>query len=79
MSCTPWMDDATESNGCLQILPRRHKQCMMNYARDGLFQGCITETVDEAEAVAIEVPAGSAAFIHCMPPCRTHPIRHAGC
>ena len=62
------MDDATESNGYLQILPRRHKQCMMNHARDGLFQGCITETVDEAEAISIESPAGSAAFIRCMTP-----------
>ncbi len=63
-----YLDDADRSNGCLQVLPGYHLRKPLNHTRDGYFQGGITEKVDESTAVALEAPAGSVIFMHCLTP-----------
>jgi len=38
-----YLDDATEQNGCLQVLPRHHTHFFSHAGPDGLFAGMITE------------------------------------
>src|SRR6267378_7098588 len=54
-----YLDDADRTNGCLQVLPGRHRASPMSHNRNGYFQGRIVEPVDESEAMALEAPAGS--------------------
>jgi phytanoyl-CoA hydroxylase len=63
-----YLDDATPSNGCLQVIPGRHQAPLMNHTRDGFFQGRITDPVDSPRAVYLEAKAGSVIFMHCMTP-----------
>jgi ectoine hydroxylase-related dioxygenase (phytanoyl-CoA dioxygenase family) len=63
-----YLDDADTENGCLQVIPGRHRQPLMDHTRDGFFQGCITEPVDETRAVPLEAKAGAVIFMHCMTP-----------
>src|SRR5258708_6733654 len=58
-----YLDDADRINGCLQVIPERHRTKPMDHTRDGYFQGRITEPVDESQAVALEAPAGSVIFM----------------
>jgi phytanoyl-CoA hydroxylase len=62
------LDDATSSNGCLQVIPGCHRAPLMNHTRDGFFQGRITDPVDTSRGVYVEGKAGSAIFMHCMTP-----------
>jgi phytanoyl-CoA hydroxylase len=59
-----YLDDADSTNGCLKIIPG--VQRIYDHTRDGLFQGKITEPVDDSKAVPIEGKAGTAIFMHCM-------------
>jgi ectoine hydroxylase-related dioxygenase (phytanoyl-CoA dioxygenase family) len=63
-----YLDDADRGNGCLQVIPRRHRDPLMDHTRDGLFQGRVTEPVDESQAVALEGTAGTVIFMHAMTP-----------
>jgi len=63
-----YLDDATCSNGCLQMIPGCHHAPLMNHTRDGFFQGRITDPVDTSRGVYVEGKAGSAIFMHCMTP-----------
>ena len=63
-----YLDDATVSNGCLKVIPGRQNSPLMNHSRDGVFQGCVTEEVDDSQSVPIEAEAGAAIFMHCMVP-----------
>jgi len=63
-----YLDNTDRSNGCLQVLPGRHNGGVLDHSRDGYFQGMVTEEVDESTAVALEGPAGSLIFLHCMTP-----------
>jgi phytanoyl-CoA hydroxylase len=63
-----YLDDATPSNGCLQMIPRRHVGPMMDHNTGGYFQGKITEPVDTSNAVYLEGKAGSAIFMHGKTP-----------
>jgi len=63
-----YLDDATASNGCLQVIPGCQQAPLMNHTRGGFFQGRITEPVDLSHAVSLEAKAGSAIFMHCMTP-----------
>jgi ectoine hydroxylase-related dioxygenase (phytanoyl-CoA dioxygenase family) len=63
-----YLDDATRANGCLQVLPGRHRAKPMSHSRNGYFQGRITDPVDDSQAVALEAPAGSVIFMHCLTP-----------
>jgi ectoine hydroxylase-related dioxygenase (phytanoyl-CoA dioxygenase family) len=63
-----YLDDATIENGCLQIIPRRHRDDLLSHSTDGFFQGRVTETVDESLAVPVPGTAGSVIFMHAMTP-----------
>lgn len=63
-----YLDDATSSNGCLQMIPKWHVAPMMDHNAGGYFQGKITEPVDMSNAVYVEAKAGSAIFMHAKTP-----------
>lgn len=63
-----YLDDADETNGCLRVLPGRHRAELMDHTAAGVFQGCITEPVDETEAVNLPGRAGTAIFLDAMTP-----------
>ena len=44
-----YLDDANEENGCLRVLPGRHRADPMDHTAEGVFQGRITEPIDESE------------------------------
>jgi phytanoyl-CoA hydroxylase len=63
-----YLDDADLDNGCLQVIPRRQNDRLLDHNQDGYFVGKIVETVDESEAVPLEGKAGTAIFMNCMTP-----------
>ena len=73
-----YLDDATEQNGCLQVLPRHHTHYFSHAGPDGLFAGMITEPIDDGrfgKPVALPAPAGSVIFMHCITPHASLPNR----
>jgi ectoine hydroxylase-related dioxygenase (phytanoyl-CoA dioxygenase family) len=63
-----YLDDADRGNGCLQVIPGQNQGPLMNHTRDGLFQGRVTEPVDESKAIALEGKAGTVIFMNGMTP-----------
>lgn len=66
-----YLDDATEHNGCLQVLPRQHTHYFNHSLPDGTFSGMITEDIDSGRfgpPVSLAAPAGSVIFMHCITP-----------
>ncbi|MEO8131153.1 MAG: phytanoyl-CoA dioxygenase family protein [Bryobacteraceae bacterium] len=63
-----YLDDADQRNGCLQVIPRVHRQGIRLHASQGYFRGQITEPVDDSCAAAVEGSAGTAIFLHGMTP-----------
>jgi phytanoyl-CoA hydroxylase len=64
-----YLDDATEENGCLQILPRHHTHYFNHAGPDGRFAGMITEDLtDFGKPRNLAAPAGSVIFMHCITP-----------
>ena len=60
-----YLDDATEENGCLQVLPRQHTHFFDHRLPDGTFAGMITESIDDnrfGKPVALAAVAGSIIF-----------------
>lgn len=57
-----YLDPANKSNGCLQVLPARHKSPLLEHTRDGCFAGKITAPVEESQAIPLEGGAGTAIF-----------------
>ena len=73
-----YLDDANQTNGCLQVLPRMHQQFFSHEAPDGAFAGMITEDVSGdryGRPVPLEAPAGSVIFMHCNTPHSSLPNR----
>ena len=73
-----YLDDATEENGCLQVMPRHHSHYFDHRLPDGTFAGMITETVSDGRygpPKALPAPAGSAIFMHCVLPHSSLPNR----
>ena len=73
-----YLDDATEANGCLRVLPRNHTHFFDHATPDGRFAGMITEDLESGQfgkLVSLEAPAGSAIFMHCITPHSSHPNR----
>jgi phytanoyl-CoA hydroxylase len=73
-----YLDDATRQNGCLQVLPRHHFHYFSHWTDDGEFAGMITEELDDARfgrPIALEAPAGSVIFMHCLTPHASLPNR----
>ena len=66
-----YLDDATENNGCLRVLPRHHTHFFDHDLPDGSFAGMITEELDDGRfgrPVSLPAPAGSVIFMHCITP-----------
>ena len=66
-----YLDDATEQNGCLQVLPRHHTHFFAHELPDGTFAGMITEPIGDGRfgrPVTLPAPAGSAIFMHPITP-----------
>lgn len=73
-----YLDDATEENGCLQVLPRHHTHFFEHSTPDGEFAGMITEDLSGdrfGKPVPLPAPAGSAIFMHCVLPHSSLPNR----
>jgi ectoine hydroxylase-related dioxygenase (phytanoyl-CoA dioxygenase family) len=71
-----YLDDATEENGCLQVLPRRHTHYFNHTGADGRFAGMITEDLAEfGTPRSLAAPAGSVIFMHCITPHASLPNR----
>lgn len=73
-----YLDDATEENGCLQVLPRHHTHYFDHALPDGTFAGMITEDMSDnrfGKPVSLPAPAGSVIFMHCITPHSSLPNR----
>jgi ectoine hydroxylase-related dioxygenase (phytanoyl-CoA dioxygenase family) len=73
-----YLDEATEENGCLQVLPGQHRGFLDHFGPDGAFAGMITEEIDEerfGKPRPLPAPAGSVIFMHCMLPHSSLPNR----
>ena len=73
-----YLDDATEQNGCLQVLPRHHTHYFSHAGPDGVFAGMIAEQIGDGRfgwPVALAAPAGSAIFMHPITPHASLPNR----
>ncbi len=73
-----YLDEATEENGCLQVLPRHHYHFFDHNAPDGLFAGMITEDLSDGrfgKFRSLPAPAGSVILMHCMTPHSSLPNR----
>jgi Phytanoyl-CoA dioxygenase (PhyH) len=71
VSCMVAVDDATEHNGCLEVVDACHHEVLPTDA-----SGCIqTDLVDQMHWVPVEVPAGSTLWFHSRTPHRSGPNR----
>jgi ectoine hydroxylase-related dioxygenase (phytanoyl-CoA dioxygenase family) len=73
-----YLDDATEENGCLQVLPRHHHHYFDHAGPDGRFAGMIAEDLSDGRfgrPVPLAAPAGSVIFMHCITPHSSLPNR----
>ena len=59
------MDDMTEENGCMLMIPGSHRGPIYSHHQDGHFVGAVTEEVEGADrAVPLEVGAGGITLHH---------------
>ena len=64
-----YLDDTSEENGALQLLPGCHRSRLLNHAGDqNFFQGKLTEQLDCDSAEIATGSAGTAIFMHGMTP-----------
>ena len=66
-----YVDDATEKNGCLQVLPRHHTHFFDHTGADGQFAGMITEDLSGGrfgQPLPLAAPSGSAILLHGLTP-----------
>jgi ectoine hydroxylase-related dioxygenase (phytanoyl-CoA dioxygenase family) len=73
-----YLDDATEQNGCLQVLPRHQHHYFNHIGADGQFAGMITEDLSDGRfgrPVPLAAPAGSVILMHCLTPHSSMPNR----
>lgn len=73
-----YLDEATEENGCLQVLPRHRHHFFDHHGTDGTFAGMITEEIADGrfgKPVPLPAPAGSVIFMHCILPHSSSPNR----
>ena len=69
-----YIDGASESNGCIQVLPRMHRSYLEHTHPNGEFAGRVVEPTD-AEPRPLPAPAGSAIFLHGLTPHSSLPNR----
>jgi ectoine hydroxylase-related dioxygenase (phytanoyl-CoA dioxygenase family) len=59
------LDDMTEANGCLMVMPGSHKDRILDHHQDGYFVGAVTEPdFDDSAAAKLEIPAGGMSIHH---------------
>jgi phytanoyl-CoA hydroxylase len=59
------LDDMTEENGCLLVIPGSHKERILDHHQDGHFVGAVTEEgFDDSGAAKIELKAGGISIHH---------------
>ena len=59
------IDEMTEANGCLLIIPGSHKGPVLDHHLDGRFAGAVTDPdFDDSTAEKVEVPAGGISLHH---------------
>lgn len=59
------IDDMTEENGCLMVVPGSHKGKIYDHHQDGYFIGAVTEAdFDDSAAEKIELKAGGLSIHH---------------
>ena len=59
------IDDMTEENGCLLVIPGSHRGPILNHHLDGIFAGGVTEeSFDDTAAEKLEVKAGGISIHH---------------
>lgn len=63
-----YLDDTSQENGALRMLPGCHKGPLLDHTRNGYFQGRVTEGVDDSDAVLIQGGAGTGILMHGMTP-----------
>ncbi len=63
-----YLEKADLNNGCLQVIPGVHYQHPLDHSINGIFQGKVTQAVDDSKAVPLEGEAGSGIFMHCLTP-----------
>jgi ectoine hydroxylase-related dioxygenase (phytanoyl-CoA dioxygenase family) len=73
-----YLDDASQENGCLQVIPRQHHHYLPSETPEGVFAGMIMVDVHSyGKPLPLEGPAGSAIFMHCLTPHSSLPNRSA--
>jgi phytanoyl-CoA hydroxylase len=73
-----YLDEATEENGCLQVLPRHHHHFFEHSDAEGKFVGMISEDLSNnrfGRPISLTATAGSAIFMHCLTPHSSLPNR----
>ncbi len=71
VSCLIYLDDATLENGCLEVIPGKHRNGILNHYIGGHYRGKIGSNisdVDYSTSVPLEASAGSVIFLHCLTP-----------
>jgi len=71
-----YIDNATEQNGCLRVLPRHHHHYFDHALPDGSFAGMISEELDDGrfgKPVPLPAPSGSVILMHPITPHSSHP------
>ena len=62
-----FLDDVTELNGPLEVVPNTHKDRLYNHWHDGIFTGSVSEEISnemKPRAIPCFGPAGSACLMH---------------
>jgi len=66
-----YLDDSNIENGCLQVLPGKHRSYLDHATPDGNFAGMVTEDLSDGrhgDPVPLEGTEGSVIFMHCLLP-----------
>lgn len=58
------INDQTEENGCLRVVPGSHKGPILNHHQDGIFLGAVDPVGLAAQAVSLPMRAGGIAIFH---------------
>lgn len=78
LACTVAIDEATEENGCIRVIPGSHKLGLINhYDEDGVFTGIVRDEsgFDPSTEVVLPAKAGSVLFWHALTLHSSHPNR----
>ena len=69
LACMCYLDDSTEENGCLMVVPGSHRLGPLDHFADGMFIGMVTDDlakVDLGRAAKLPIRAGGVTIHHCL-------------